>query len=104
VLFSKFALAPFFDNVHACQDSMRQRFVSRNGRGAADIDFDGFPNRQNQDQGRKLIRGSGAAKNWNELQDLTYSCVMDTRSGQVQSGDYQDSAGGVRTNERSRLQ
>jgi len=51
---------------------MRQRFVSRNSRGAADIDFDGFPNRQNQDQGRKLIRGSGAAKNWNELQDLTY--------------------------------
>jgi hypothetical protein len=68
-----------------------------------DIDFDGFPNHQNEEQGRELIRGRGAAKNWNELQDLTYSCVMDSRSGQVQSGDYQYSAGGLGTNECSRL-
>jgi hypothetical protein len=59
--------------------------------------------RQSQQQGRELIRGRGAAKNWNEARDLTYSCAIDTRSGQVCSGDYQYSGGGFRTNDRSRL-
>jgi hypothetical protein len=40
------APAPFFDDVRACQDSVRQRFLSRNGRGSY-IDFDGSANRQN---------------------------------------------------------
>ena len=96
------APAPFFDDVRACQDSVRQRFLSRNGRGSY-IDFEGSADRQNQGQGRELIRGRGAAKNWNESRDLTYSCFIDTRSGQVQSGDYQYSGGGLRTSERSRL-
>jgi hypothetical protein len=42
------APAPFFDDVRACRDSVRQRFLSRNDRCA---DIDGFPNRQNKDQG-----------------------------------------------------
>jgi hypothetical protein len=96
------APAPFFDDVRACQDSVRQRFLSRNGRGAY-IDFEGSADRQNQDQGRELLRGRGAAKNPNESRDLTYSCVIDTRSGQVRSGDYQLSGAGFRTNDRSRL-
>jgi hypothetical protein len=96
------APAPFFDDVRACQDSVRQRFLGRNGRGAY-IDFDGSSDRQNQNQGRELIRGRGVAKNWNESRDLIYSCVIDTRSGRVQSGDYQYSGGGLRTNEPSRL-
>ncbi len=96
------APAPFFDDVRACQDSVRQRFLSRNGRGSY-VDFEGSADRQNQGQGREFIRGRGAAKNWNESRDLTYSCVIDTRSGQVQSGDYQYSGGGLRTSERSRL-
>ena len=96
------APAPFFDDVRACQDSVRQRFLSKNGRGAY-IDFDGPADRQNQNQGRELIRGRGAAKNQNESRDITYSCVIDTRSGQVRSGDYQYSGGGFRTNDRSRL-
>jgi len=96
------APAPFFDDIRACQDSVRQRFLSRNGRGAY-IDFDGSAERQNQGRDRELIRGRGAAKNRNESRDITYSCVMDTRSGQVRSGDYQYSAGGQRTNQRSRL-
>jgi len=96
------APAPFFDDIRACQDSVRQRFLSRNGRGAY-IDFDGSADRQDQDKGRELIRGRGAAKNSNESRDLTYSCVIDARSGQVRSGDYKYSGGGLRTNERSRL-
>ena len=96
------APAPFFDDVRACQDSVRQRFLSRNGRGSY-IDFDGSADRQNQNQGRELIRGRGTARNSSESRDLTYSCVIDTRSGQVRSGDYQYSAGGRRSNERSRL-
>lgn len=96
------APAPFFDDVRACQDSVRQRFLSRNGRGAY-IDFYDSADRQNQYQGRELIRGRGTAKNQNESRDLSYSCVTDTRTSQVRSGDYQYSGGGPFTNERSRL-
>jgi hypothetical protein len=97
-----YAPAPFFDDVRACQDSVRQRFLSRNGRGAY-IDFDGSADRQNQGRDREFIRGRGAAKNRNESRDLTYSCVIDTRNGQVRSRDYQYSGSGSRTNDRNRL-
>ncbi len=96
------APAPFFDDVRACQDAVRQRFLSKNGRGAY-IDFDGSANRQDQNKDRELIQGRGAARNQNESRDITYSCVVDTRSGQVRSGDYQYSREGLRTNDRSRL-
>jgi len=96
------APAAFFDDVRACQDSVRQRFLGKNGRGAY-LDFEGPADRQVQQQGREFIRGRGVAKNLNESRDLTYSCVIDTRSGQVSSGDYQYSGGGFRTNDRNRL-
>jgi|SRR5689334_1438755 len=96
------APAPFFDDVRACQDAVRQRFLSKNGRGAY-IDFDGSADRQNQDRDREFIRGRGAARNWNESRDISYSCAIDIRSGQVRSGDYQYSGSGFRTNDRSRL-
>lgn len=96
------APAPFFDSVRACQDAVRQRFLSKNGRGAY-IDFDESAERQSQNQDRELIRGRGDAKNRNESRDVTYSCVIETRSGQVRSGDYQYSGAGFRTNDRSRL-
>jgi hypothetical protein len=96
------APAPFFDDIRACQDSVRQRFLSRNG-GGAYIDFDSAADRQNQGQLRELIRGRGAAKNRSESRDLTYSCNVETRTGQVRSGDYQYSSAGFRTNDRDHL-
>jgi hypothetical protein len=54
------APAPFFDDVRACQESVRQRFLSRNRRGSY-IDFDGYAERQNQGQGGEVLRGHGAA-------------------------------------------
>ena len=96
------APAPFFDDVRACQDAVRQRFLSKNGRGAY-LDFEGQADRQNQNQGRELIRGQGTGKNLNESRDLTYSCDIDTHTGKVRSGDYQYSREGLRTNDRSRL-
>jgi hypothetical protein len=96
------APAPFFDDVRACQDAVRQRFLSRNGRGAY-LDFEGQAERQNQNRNRELIRGSGAARNQNESRDITYSCDIDTRTSQVRSGTYQFSREGYRTNDRSRL-
>src|SRR6185436_20134300 len=51
------APAPFFDDVRACQDVVRQRFQSQNGRGSY-IDFNNFADRlgHNENQGRS--RGS----------------------------------------------
>lgn len=94
--------APFFDDVRACQDSVRQRFLGKNGRGSY-IDFDGPANRQNQNREREVIQGRGSARNRSESRDVTYTCVIDTRSGQVRSGDYRYSGQGFRTNERNRL-
>src|SRR5204862_7514459 len=81
------APAPFFDDVRACQDTVRARFQSQNGRGSY-IDFHGFADRfgqgqgqyqnQSQDQGQgryqgqsrnrgqESIQGHGSARRSNE--------------------------------------
>ena len=108
------APAPFFDDVRACQDTVRARFQSQNGRGAY-IDFDRFADRLGRDQdrgwsqgqgrtrGQESIQGHGSARSFNESRDLTYSCAVDTRQNQVLSGNYQYSADGLRTNNRRQL-
>ncbi len=108
------APAPFFDDVRACQDMVRQRFARQNGRGAY-IDFDNFADRQNLNQnqgngrgrnqvrGQERIQGRGSAKNNNESRDLTYSCVVNTQGNLVQSGEYQYSGGGTRLSQRNPL-
>ena len=106
--------APFFDDVRACQDLVRQRFLSQNGRGSY-IDFDNFANRMGQDQGQgrgfgqsqnrnrgqESIQGRGSARRSYESRDITYSCVVDTRLNQVMSGSYQYSGNALRVNDRS---
>jgi hypothetical protein len=110
------APAPFFDDVRACQDVVRQRFLSQNGRGTY-IDFDRFADRQGQghekasqqdrgaardrNRGQETIHGRGNARSSNESRDLTYTCVLDTRQNQVMSGSYQYAAAGLRTDYRS---
>jgi hypothetical protein len=112
------APAPFFDDVRACQETVRQRFVSQNRRGSY-IDFENFADRQGPDQDRgrgrgqgqnygrnrnqETIRGRGSARSPNESRDLNYSCIVDTQRNQVLSGDYQFAADGVRTDDRVRL-
>jgi len=119
---AKSAPAPFFDDVRACQDMVRQRFLSQNGRGSY-IDFENFADRQgqnqnpgrgqgqgqgqgwgrNRNQGQETIQGRGSARSWSESRDLTYSCSVDTQRGQVIAGDYHFSGGSLRANERTRL-
>jgi hypothetical protein len=114
------APAPFFDDVRACQDAVRQRFQGQNGRGSY-VDFDTFAERRGMDQDRgenrgdrrdnwqyqsrnrgvESIQGHGSARRWNESRDMSYSCVMDTRQNQVVSVVYQYSGNGTRTNDRS---
>jgi len=99
------APAPFFDDVRACQDAVRQRFATQNGRGSY-IDFETFADRRNsgpgrgqdsrdgrdrnnnRNPGRESITGRGNARNPGEARDLTYSCDVDTRQNQVISGSY----------------
>ena len=100
------APAPFFDDVRACQDAVRQTFLSRNGRGAY-IDFDSFADHRNQDQGRgqrgrqEMVQGRGNARNPTESRELTYSCAFDVRLNRVTSANYQFSGNSLRGNERS---
>lgn len=90
------APSAFFDEVRACQDVVRKRFLSQNGRGAY-LDFDQFADRQGRNfrggerrgQENELIQGRGSARSRYELRDLTYSCVIDTQRSQVVSGTYQ---------------
>jgi len=108
--------APFFDTVRACQDTVRARFQGENGRGSY-IDFNNFADRLGQDpgpgrnaeryqgpgrnRGQESIQGRGSARNVSESRDLTYSCVIDTREGQVVSGVYQYTGDSLRGYERS---
>jgi hypothetical protein len=108
------APAPFFDDVRACQDIVRQRFLSQNGRGSY-IDFENFADRQRQNQNQakgrsrgrnqdqESIQGRGSARSWSESRDLIYTCSVDIQRGQVLAGDYHFSGGSLRTNERTRL-
>jgi hypothetical protein len=50
------APAPFFDDVRACQDAVRQRFQGQNGRGSY-VDFAAFAERRGMDQDRGENRG-----------------------------------------------
>jgi hypothetical protein len=112
----KNAPAPFFDDVRACQDMVRQRFLGQNGRGSY-IDFENFADRQGQSQnpgrgpgsykgvnrGQETIQGRGSARSYSESRDLTYACAVDTQRGQVVSADYHFSGGSLRTNGRTLL-
>jgi len=108
--------APFFDDVRACQDAVRQRFLAQNGRGAY-VDFDSFADRQggnsdrSQGQGRargqgrdqERIEGRGTAKNRSETREIAYSCLIDSQRNLVQSGDYNYSGESVRMDSRNPL-
>jgi len=111
------APAPFFDDVRACQEIVRQRFTAQNGRGSY-VDFETFADRQNvaQDRGgnyrnqgrgrgqdQERIQGRGSAKTYSESRNLTYSCIMDTNRNMVQSGDYQYVGESLRVNQRNPL-
>lgn len=105
------APAPFFDDVRACQEAVRQRFVSQNGRGSY-IDFDTFAKRSGDagrnvgnwrnkagNGGREAVQGNGTARRANESRELTYSCVVEPRQNQVTSATYQLSGNTLRTNQ-----
>lgn len=110
------APAPFFDEVRACQDAVRQRFQKQNGRGTY-IDFQAFADRLGQEQdrgqgrardrnqrgnrGQETIQGRGNARGPNESRELTYSCTLDTGRNEVLSGNYNYTGPVLRGNERS---
>ena len=61
------AAAPFFDEVRACQDTVRQRFLGQNGRGSY-IDFDGFADRREDGGNRGHDRASERSRSQNNGQ------------------------------------
>src|SRR5205807_8402912 len=68
------APAPFFDDVRACQETVRQRFQAQNGRGSY-IDFNNFAERQGQGQyqgqgqGQERNQGQGQGQNRSQNQN-----------------------------------
>ncbi len=107
------APAPFFDDVRACQETVRWVAGVCKTVPPCPNHFEDFADRQgfDQDRGRgqgrnrdqETIRGRGSARSPNESRDLNYSCIVDTRRNQVISADYQFVADGVRTDDRVRL-
>jgi hypothetical protein len=61
------APAPFFDDVRACQDMVRQRFLSQNGRGSY-IDFETFAQRQRQGQNQNQYQNQNSNQYQNQDQ------------------------------------
>jgi hypothetical protein len=114
------APAAFFDDMRACQDAVRQRFQSQNGRGSY-IDFQSFADRlvdgqdrggdrdrdrqsaryqnRNHARGQESIQGRGSARGRNESRELTYACTIDMRGNQVLTGSYNYTGPVLRGNE-----
>ena len=120
------AAAPFYDDVRACQESVRQTFRTRNGRSSY-IDFHNFadrlggwdsqvqepdPNgqgnsrsqaafRRTNPNGSETIRGKGSARGQNESRDVSWSCAVDPSTNRILSANYRFAGAGVRTNDRA---
>jgi hypothetical protein len=111
------APAAFFDDVRACQDAVRQRFQSQNGRGSY-IDFQSFADllaepqdgdrrqggswagNRSRNRGQESIQGRGSARGQNESRELNYACTVDERRNQVLTASYNYTGPVVRGNER----
>jgi hypothetical protein len=63
------APAPFFDDVRACQDMVRQRFLTQNGRGSY-IDFETFADRQGQNQNQYQYQNQNQYRGQDQSQVL----------------------------------
>jgi hypothetical protein len=74
------APAPFFDNVRACQDLVRQQFLTKNGRGSY-IDFENFADWQGQNQNQYQGQNRGQGQNQNQYQDQNRGQGQGQRNG-----------------------
>lgn len=78
-----------FDEVRACQDRVRARFLDRNASGSAYVDFDSAPEREYIGSAtRSRISGSALARNHGETRRIDYRCTIDYRGERVLSADY----------------
>ncbi len=85
------AIAPAatFDEVRACQDRVRARFIDRNARPDAYIDFDSPPERESiGSPTRSRIRGEAWAHDRDEARLVRYRCTVDHTDRRILSADY----------------
>ena len=85
--------------------AVRQRFLSRNGRGAY-IDFDESAERQSQNgpDGTGNSSGAAATPRTGMNREMSLTLASSTRAvARCGQADYQYSGAGFRTNDRSRL-
>lgn len=78
-----------YDEVSACQDLVRNRFLDRNAARDAYIEFDSAPLRESiGSETRARIRGGAWAHNRNESRRIDYRCTVDDASQRVLSAEY----------------
>lgn len=78
-----------FDEVRACQDRVRARFLDRNATGEAYVDFDSAPEREYIGSAtRNRIEGSALARNRSETRRIRYRCTVDYGDQRVLSAEY----------------
>jgi hypothetical protein len=78
-----------YDEVRACQDRVRARFLDRNATRDAYIEFDSAPLRESiGSETRERIRGGAWAHNRNESRRIDYRCVIDHADQRVLSAQY----------------
>ena len=83
------AYGPDFDEVRACQDRVRARFLDRNASGDAYLDFDSTPEHEYiGSRTRTRITGSALAGNRGETRRIDYRCTVDHRDRRVLSAEY----------------
>ncbi|HUI98829.1 MAG TPA: hypothetical protein VLY46_01270 [Usitatibacter sp.] len=78
-----------FDEVRACQDRVRARFLDRNARPDAYIDFESAPEREYiGSPTRSRIRGEAWAHDRHEARLIDYRCTVDHSDQRILSADY----------------
>lgn len=78
-----------FDEVRACQDRVRARFLDRNASGDAYIEFDSAPQREYIGSAtRTRIRGDAWARNSGEARRIKYRCTVDRGDRRILSARY----------------
>jgi hypothetical protein len=78
-----------YDEVRACQDRVRARFLDRNASRDSYIEFDSAPVREYiGSETRARIRGGAWAHNRNESRRIDYRCTIDDRNERVLSAEY----------------
>jgi len=80
--------APYLDETRACQERVRDEFLSRNSNDAY-LEFTTVPRREDAGAARERIAGEAWARNRVDSRPVRYECMLNTRTNRVIASSYE---------------